>query len=66
MRLRVANVIGNLARYSAFFYASFQRAGLLPLLVELCGDPDPEARKFGCFAIGNAGEASIASCPVTP
>lgn len=26
-------------------------------LIALCADPDPSARKFACFAIGNAGEA---------
>lgn len=56
VRARAANLVGNLARYSPAFYATFHRGGLLPPLVALCSDADASARKFACFAIGNAGD----------
>ncbi len=62
VRSRAANLVGNLARYSRAFYATFQREGLLPPLVALCSDADPAARKFACFAIGNAGELAAVPC----
>ena len=62
VRSRAANLVGNLARYSRTFYATFQQEGLLPPLVALCSDADAAARKFACFAIGNAGEHAAVPC----
>lgn len=55
IRARVCNLIGNMCRHSAFFYSSLEKHGLIPQLIERCGDPDKGTRKFACFAIGNAG-----------
>ena len=55
MRAKVCNLIGNLCRLSDGFYEHMLQLGLLPLLVQRCADPDPSARKFACFAVGNAG-----------
>ncbi len=55
VRARAANLVGNLARHSADFYAAFSEHRLLPRLIDMCADPDASARKFACFAIGNAG-----------
>lgn len=94
VRAKACNLVGNLCRHSAYFYAALregQRGGtpeggeaLLPMrppprhreqqqqpahsgrqggaedksvvdhLVDLCADADPAARKFACFAVGNA------------
>lgn len=109
VRAKACNLVGNLCRYSAFFYAALLqedsaqctsargladaqqadgsapqarqekeggvrgrkvdggegRGGASPLsppqgksvvdyLVDLCADPDPSAKKFACFAVGNA------------
>lgn len=37
------------------FYADLAQHGVVAALIELCRDPDRAARKFACFAIGNAG-----------
>ena len=44
----------SLAR-SPRFYADLAQHGVVAALIELCRDPDRAARKFACFAIGNAG-----------
>ena len=44
----------SLAR-SPRFYADLAQHGVVAALIELCHDPDRAARKFACFAIGNAG-----------
>lgn len=122
VRAKACNLVGNLCRHSAFFYAALQEAGrrgsgrpdegmrgggggerlaqhhqpprdaagrltpprpprreqhqqnpaehpsrrlavgteqeddksVVDRLVDLCADPDPSARKFACFAVGNA------------
>jgi len=38
-----------------YFYPSLERYQLLGPLIDRCGDADKGARKFACFAIGNAG-----------
>jgi hypothetical protein len=37
------------------FYGDLAQHGVVTALIELCRDPDRAARKFACFAIGNAG-----------
>ena len=37
------------------FYGDLAQHGVVSALIELCRDPDRAARKFACFAIGNAG-----------
>ncbi|WIA41543.1 hypothetical protein OEZ86_008912 [Tetradesmus obliquus] len=61
VRARVANLLGNMCRHSGYFYPALDRHGILPPLIELCSDSDKGAsasdkgaRKFACFAIGNA------------
>jgi serine/threonine protein kinase len=55
VRARAANLLGNLCRHSGKLYPDLARYGVLPALIELCGDQDRATRKFACFAIGNAG-----------
>ena len=55
VRARSANLLGNLCRHSPRFYADLGAHGVVPALIQLCRDPDRAARKFACFAIGNAG-----------
>lgn len=55
VRARAANLLGNLCRHSSRFYGDLATHGIVPALIELCKDPDRSARKFACFAIGNAG-----------
>ncbi len=38
-----------------YFYPALERYQLLPPLIDRCADADKGARKFACFAIGNAG-----------
>lgn len=38
------------------FYGDLAQHGVVSALIELCKDPDRAARKFACFAIGNAGK----------
>ncbi len=60
MRARTCNLVGNMCRYSGYFYAQLAAQGLLPPLIERCRDEDRSTRKFACFAIGNAGFHSAA------
>lgn len=55
MRTLAGTLIGNLARHSPAFYGAFSEHRLLPPLIAMCSDTDAMARKFACFAIGNAG-----------
>lgn len=55
VRARCCNLIGNLCRHTAQFYAMLRDAQVLPLVVDCCADDDGTARKFACFAVGNAG-----------
>lgn len=41
------------------FYGDLAQHGVVAALIELCKDPDRAARKFACFAIGNAGEPRL-------
>eukprot|EP00474_Spongospora_subterranea_P005628 CRZ06086.1 hypothetical protein [Spongospora subterranea] len=54
IRVKACNLIGNLCRFSPFFYKHFQENGILPPLIDCCGDHDPQVRKYAAFAIGNA------------
>jgi hypothetical protein len=60
VRARTCNLVGNMCRYSGYFYAQLAAQGLLPPLIERCRDEDRSTRKFACFAIGNAGFHSAA------
>eukprot|EP00775_Hariotina_reticulata_P001705 gene1705-2051_t len=40
---------------NGYFYPALERHGILLPLIQRCSDPDKGARKFACFAIGNAG-----------
>ncbi|KAI4324879.1 hypothetical protein MLD38_030324 [Melastoma candidum] len=54
IRAKTCSAVGNMCRYSAFFYDSLARYQIDVLLVDRCSDPDKRTRKFACFAIGNA------------
>ena len=56
VRARVCNLLGNMCRHSAYFYAAVDKHGLLAPLIQRCTDKDRATRKFACFAIGNAGK----------
>ncbi len=58
VRARVCNLVGNLCRHSAYFCEALREAHVLAPLIARCGDNDRATRKFACFAIGNAGDAS--------
>lgn len=51
----MCNLIGNLCRHTGFFYDKLLKQGLIEAAIERCTDPDPNTRKFACFAVGNAG-----------
>ena len=54
VRSKACNLLGNVCRHSAYFYASLRGApGVIPALISRCGDEDSDTRKFACFAIGN-------------
>ncbi len=55
VRSKVCNLIGNLCRHTAYFYDKLLKAGLIDAAIQRCTDPDPNTRKFACFAVGNAG-----------
>lgn len=55
VRARAANLLGNLCRHSDRLYSDLLKFRVLPPLIDLCTDKDRSARKFACFAIGNAG-----------
>jgi fused-like protein len=48
-------LIGNLCRHTGFFYDKLLKNGLIDAAIDRCTDPDPNTRKFACFAVGNAG-----------
>nr|CCA20871.1 protein kinase putative [Albugo laibachii Nc14] len=65
IRAKVLNTIGNLCRHSNLFYpmvlstrcsdnANNNDHSLLDFMVEALDDKDKTARRFACFAIGNA------------
>ena len=54
MRARVCNLVGNLCRYSDYFFEPLRASGVLAEVVSCAGDADPTTRKFACFALGNA------------
>ena len=55
VRARTANLLGNLCRHSDVLYPELEIYNVIDPLIALCGDSDRSARKFACFAIGNAG-----------
>ena len=57
VRARACNVVGNLCRFNTAFLEPILAAGIIPLLIDRCRDFHLAARKFACFAIGNAGAA---------
>lgn len=48
-------MLGNLCRHTGYFYDKLLRHGLIDAAIDRCTDPDPNTRKFACFAVGNAG-----------
>ena len=54
VRAKAANLIGNLARHSAFFYPMIASWAVLPPLLDCCREANAATRKFACFAVGNA------------
>ena len=62
VRAKAANLVGNLTRHSPRFYAHLLRHGVLAPLMDCCRDAGAagtagaaaSARKFACFAVGNA------------
>jgi fused len=44
-----------LCRHTGFFYDKLLKNGLIDAAIDRCTDPDPNTRKFACFAVGNAG-----------
>jgi hypothetical protein len=54
VRAKCANLIGNLSRHSAVFYPHILKHNILPPLMDCCRESSPHARKFACFAVGNA------------
>jgi fused-like protein len=57
VRAKAANLVGNLTRHSARFYAHLLRHSVLAPLMDCCrevGAAGAAARKFACFAVGNA------------
>jgi fused-like protein len=55
VRARACNVVGNLCRFNTAFLEPILAAGIIPALIDRCRDFHLAARKFACFAIGNAG-----------
>jgi fused-like protein len=54
VRARACNLAGNLCRHSDRHYRLLLESGVVAALISRCADPDRGARKFACFAIGNA------------
>jgi serine/threonine protein kinase len=64
VRSKACNLVGNLCRYSDFFYSRIGSAlpeavpnapaTIVDRLIDRCGDSDSPTRKFACFAVGNA------------
>jgi hypothetical protein len=63
VRARVCNLVGNLCRYSDYFFEPLRASGVLAEVVSCAGDADPTTRKFACFALGNAAFHSAALYP---
>lgn len=55
IRAKICNFIGNICRYSGYFYDVLLRNDLINAAIQCCKDPDKNVRKFACFAVGNAG-----------
>ena len=55
IRAKICNFIGNICRYSHYFYEVLLRNDLISDAIQCCKDPDKNVRKFACFAVGNAG-----------
>lgn len=56
LRARVCNLVGNLCKHNAALYLPLKQAGLIAEMVNRCSaavEPDENARKFACFAVGN-------------
>jgi len=57
VRAKSCNVLGNLCRHDATFYADFVADSSAEIFVALAAavvDRDPQVRKFAAFAVGNA------------
>ena len=54
VKSRVCNLIGNMCRYSDYFYEELIKNNLVSPIIQCCYDQDKNTRKFACFAIGNA------------
>lgn len=63
IRARVCNLVGNICRYSDYFYEALERHGLVAAVIRCAGDDDANTRKFACFALGNAAFHSGALYP---
>ena len=55
IRAKICNFIGNICRYSHYFYEVLLRNDLISDAIQCCKDVDKNVRKFACFAVGNAG-----------
>lgn len=55
IRAKICNFIGNICRYSGYFYDVLLKHDLIREAIQSCQDPDKNVRKFACFAVGNAG-----------
>ena len=55
IKSRVLNLIGNMCRYSSYFYPKLLEFNLLKDIIYLCNCEDKVARKYACIALGNAG-----------
>jgi fused len=54
VRAKVLNLIGNLCRYSNFFYKKLADFGIVSQCIKACQDQDRTIKKFACVSIGNA------------
>ncbi|XP_024032477.1 serine/threonine-protein kinase TIO-like, partial [Morus notabilis] len=50
IRAKACNALGNMCRYSSYFYSTLARCQIIGLLIDRCSDPDKRTRKFACFA----------------
>jgi len=60
IRARVCNLVGNMSRYSDYFYEALELHGLVAAVIRCAEDEDANTRKFACFALGNAAFHSAA------
>ncbi|KAJ1477423.1 armadillo-type protein [Baffinella frigidus] len=64
VRARVCNLVGNLCRYSDFFFQALLDSGILQEVAACAADEEATTRKFACFALGNAAFHSAALFPL--